>query len=171
MAERPAKTKSNIARRLQRSGLDRREFVCAGVMMFTGAAFAASAGMSDALKAAADTLGAATTKTLQFIAAGAGFTVGQNFTPNDPWPRVAIKQYTASIDYESGSMLLDLVREMGARMPRGGGVPFTGELHQIQAVSGKHAWNAPVSNPPPGGGAGPASDAEAEPQNRSILCN
>jgi hypothetical protein len=59
--------------------------------------------------------------------------------------------------YETGSMQVDLVREMGATMPRGGGVPFTGELHQIQAVSGDYAWNIPVSTPPPGGGAGPAT--------------
>ena len=81
---------------------------------------AASAEQEDALKAAADTLSATAIKTLQFTASGADFTVGQNFTPNDPWPRVAIKSYGASINYETGSMRLDLVREMGATMPRGG---------------------------------------------------
>jgi glyoxylase-like metal-dependent hydrolase (beta-lactamase superfamily II) len=136
--------------------LDRREFVGTGALALAGAVSAASAKQQDPLEAAADTLGAISTKTLQFTASGAGFTVGQNFTPNDPWPRVAIKRYAASINYETGSMRLDLVREMGATMPRGGGVPFTGELHQIQAVSGEHAWNIPVSAPPPGGGAGPA---------------
>ncbi len=137
--------------------LDRREFVGAGALALAGAVSAASAEQQDALKAAADTLSATPIKTLQFSASGADFTVGQNFTPNDPWPRVAIKRYAASINYETGSMRLDLVREMGATMPRGGGVPFTGELHQIQAVSGDHAWNIPVPAPPPGGGAGPAT--------------
>jgi hypothetical protein len=127
------------------------------VLTLVGAAPVASAEQQDVLEAAAHTLGATLIKTLQFAAAGAGFTVGQNFTPNDPWPRVAIKRYTVSIDYETGSMQLDLIREMGATMPRGGGVPFTGELHQIQVVSGNYAWNVPVSAPPPGGGAGPAT--------------
>jgi hypothetical protein len=98
----------------------------------------------DALKAAADALGADTIKTLQFTASGANFTVGQNFTPNDPWPSVTIKRYSALINYETGSMQMDLLRESGATMPPGGGVPFTGELHQIQVVSGNYVWNAPV---------------------------
>jgi hypothetical protein len=54
-------------------------------------------------------------------------------------------------------MQLDLIREMRSTIPRGGGVPFTGELHQIQVVSGNYAWNMPVSAPPPGGGTGPAT--------------
>src|SRR5262249_39319274 len=97
--------------------------------------------------------GADTITTLQFTASGSAFTVGQNFTPNDPWPRVAIKEYAASINYATGSMQVDMVRVMDAKMPRGGGVPFTDELRQIQAVSGRHAWNLPVASPPPGGGA------------------
>ena len=45
------------------------------------------------------TLGVDAIKTLQFSASGATFTVGQNFTPNDPWPRVKVTSYTALIDY------------------------------------------------------------------------
>src|SRR5438094_9944229 len=96
-----------------------------------------------ALKAAADALGADAIHTLQFTASGATFSVGQNFTPTDPWPRVTLKSYTAMINYETGSMRQDMVREMGAMMPRGGGVPFTGERRQIQAISGNYAWDAP----------------------------
>src|SRR5881409_2980912 len=46
---------------------------------------------------------------------------------------------------------------MGSTMPRGGGVPFTGELHQIQVVSGEDAWNVPVPEALVGGSAGPAT--------------
>jgi hypothetical protein len=116
-----------------------------------------SAQQRDALKAAADALGANEIRTLQFTASGANFTVGQNFTPNAPWPRVTIKNYTALINYQTGSMRLELLREMGATMPRGGGVPFTGELHQVQVVSGDYAWNVPVPEALMGGGAGPAT--------------
>jgi hypothetical protein len=44
--------------------------------------------------------------------------------------RLGCKGYTALINYGTGSMRLELLREMGANMPSGGGVPFTGELSQ-----------------------------------------
>src|SRR4030095_4988956 len=107
----------------------------------------------NALQAAADALGAARIKTLQFTGSGANFSVGQNFTPNDPWPRVTVKSYTASINYDTASMRQELLREMGTVMPRGGGAPFTGEQRQILLVSGNYAWNAPPPGPAPAGGA------------------
>jgi glyoxylase-like metal-dependent hydrolase (beta-lactamase superfamily II) len=112
-----------------------------------------SAQQGDALKKAADALGAGTIKTLQFTGSGANFSVGQNYTPSEPWPRVTVKSYTASINYDTGSMRQELLREMGTTMPRGGGAPFTGEQRQIQVVSGNYAWNvaaaAPGAAPPP----------------------
>src|SRR5207249_3891743 len=111
-----------------------------------------AAQQADAVKAAAASLGADRLKTLQFTASGANFSVGQNFTPAEPWPRVPVKSYTASINYDTGSMRQELVREMGTTMPRGGGAPFTGEQRQIQLVSGNYAWNlaaaAPGAPPP-----------------------
>ena len=111
----------------------------------------ALAGDKSALKAAADALGADAIHTLQFTAAGATFSVGQNFTPSDPWPRVPLKRYTALIDYDNNRMRQDLVREMGATMPRGGGVPFTGERRQIQMYSGNYTWDVPVPADPAAG--------------------
>jgi glyoxylase-like metal-dependent hydrolase (beta-lactamase superfamily II) len=111
----------------------------------------------DVLKVTLDVLGVDQLKTLQFTASGANFTVGQNFTPVDPWPRVAIKRYIALINYETSSMRLELLREMDKMMPPGGGVPFTEMLHQIQVVSGNYAWNAPVPEALVGGSAGPAT--------------
>src|SRR5215471_19094747 len=102
---------------------------------------------SDALKVAAKALGVNRIKTLEFIASGSSFTVGQNFTPDVPWPTIPVKTYDALINYETSSMRLELVREMGERMPPGGGVPFTGELRQIQVVRGDEAWNAPGPRP------------------------
>jgi hypothetical protein len=104
----------------------------------------------DALTAARS-LGAAGIRTLQFSGSGATFTVGQNFTPDDPWPRVTVKNYTVRIDYECASMQLEFVRDMGAVMPRGGGVPFTGEVRQIQAIGESVAWNVPVPANPAAG--------------------
>jgi glyoxylase-like metal-dependent hydrolase (beta-lactamase superfamily II) len=105
----------------------------------------------DALTVAARSLSASSIRTLQFTGSGATFTVGQNFTPDDPWPRVTVKSYTARINYETVSMQLELVREMGAVMPRGGVVPFTGEVRQVQAISGPVAWNLPIPPNPAAG--------------------
>jgi glyoxylase-like metal-dependent hydrolase (beta-lactamase superfamily II) len=84
---------------------------------------------------------------LEFIASGTSFTVGQDFTPDAAWPSVPVKTYDALINFETHTIHLELVREMGERMPPGGGVPFTGEVRQIQVVRGDEAWNAPGTGP------------------------
>src|SRR5262249_52422043 len=116
-----------------------------------------------ALQAAADALGTAKIKTLQFTGSGANFSVGQNYTASEPWPRVPVKTYTALLNYDTGSMRVELLREMGPVMPRGGGAPFFGEQRQIQVVSGNYAWNLPVpaANAPAGQPAA-APDAQLE---------
>ena len=125
----------------------------------------APSAQTDALKAATDALGAANIKTLQYTGSGANFSVGQNFTPGEPWPRVTVKNYTASINYDTGSMRQELLREMGATMPRGGGAPFTGEQRQVQVVSGNYAWNMA---PAQAGGAPQAAPAAANAVDRML---
>jgi glyoxylase-like metal-dependent hydrolase (beta-lactamase superfamily II) len=101
-----------------------------------------------AIDAAVDALGARAVNTLQFTASGATFTVGQNFTPEDPWPRVMLRRYSVFVDYEHTRMRQELVRVMGPTMPRGGGVPFTGELRQAQLSDTRSAWDIPGSVDP-----------------------
>src|SRR5262245_50082461 len=107
------------------------------------------------LQTAADKLGVAKIKTLQVTGAGANFSVGQNYTSSDSWPRVTVKQFTALVNYDTASMRIELVRESGPVMPKGGGAPFFGEQRQIQVVSGNYAWNVPV--PPANAPAGAAA--------------
>jgi glyoxylase-like metal-dependent hydrolase (beta-lactamase superfamily II) len=133
-----------------------------GVLPLTAAAQV----QTGAVKSAADTLGVANLKSLQFTASGANFSVGQNFTPAEPWPPVTVKSYTAFINYDTGSMRQELVREMGATMPRGGGAPFTGEQRQVQVVSGNFAWN--MAAPAQGGGAPQAAPAPANAVERML---
>ena len=125
---------------------------------YLGLAGAPHAQQGDALKAASDTLGVATLKTLQFTGWGATFSIGRNYFPNDPWPRVYLRNYSALIDYDTAAMRVELQREMGAVMPLGGGGPFTGEQRQIQVVSGSDAWNVPAG----GGAARPQPGAAIE---------
>ena len=103
---------------------------------------AGAAAQQGALQTAASTLGVGTIKTLQFTGAGRNFSIGQNYTASEPWPAVPVKSYTATINYDTGAMRVDLLREMGPVMPRGGGAPFFGEQRQMQLVSGNYAWNA-----------------------------
>ena len=100
-----------------------------------------AAQQANAVQTAADALGAARIKTLQFTGSGKNFSVGQNYTAAEPWPPVPVKNYTALINYDTASMRVELLREMGPVMPRGGGAPFFGEQRQIQLVSGNYAWN------------------------------
>jgi glyoxylase-like metal-dependent hydrolase (beta-lactamase superfamily II) len=124
-----------------------------------------SAQQQGAPKAAADALGAASIKTLQFTGSGRNFSVGQNFTPNEPWPPVTVKSFTAMINYDTVSMRQDLVREMGTVMPRGGGAPFTGEQRQNLLVSGNYAWNLAAAP----GGAQQAAPAPANQVDRMLF--
>ena len=122
---------------------------------------AVAAQQAGALQTAATTLGVANINTLEFSGSGRNFSLGQNYTPAEPWPPVTVKTYTAQVNFGTGSMRQDLVREMGATMPRGGGAPFFGEQRQIQVVSGDFAWNVPAPAPPAAPEAGRVTTAQA----------
>jgi hypothetical protein len=66
----------------------------------------------DVLRRAAALRSVNVIKTLEFKASGVNFTVGQNSTPNDPWPPVTIKSYRTLINYESGGMRASFYFEM-----------------------------------------------------------
>jgi len=121
------------------------------------------AAQQGALQTAATTLGVANIKTLQFTGSGRNFSVGQNYTPADPWPAVPVKSYTAIANFDTGAMRVELTREMGPVMPRGGGAPFFGEQRAIQVVGGNYAWNVPPPAPnAPAGNAAPQPGAQLE---------
>jgi len=131
-----------------------------------------AAAQQGALQTAANALGVATIKTLEFTGTGQAFSVGQNYVASDPWPGVPLKTYTSTINYDTGAMRVDLVRTMGPLMPRGGGAPFTGDQRQIQLVSGNFAWNmpAPAANAAAGGPAPQAApQAAAQPERMLAL--
>ena len=132
---------------------------------------ASAAAQQGALQTAATTLGVANIKTIQFVGAGRNFSVGQNYVASDPWPAVPVKNYTATINYDTASMRVELLREMGPLMPRGGGAPFFGEQRQVQVVGGNDAWNvaAPAANAPAGTAPQAAPNAGAQPERMLAL--
>lgn len=133
-------------------------------------AVAASA-QQGAIQAAATALGAANIKTLLFTGSGRNFSVGQNYTTTDPWPPVTVKNYTAMVNYDTGSMWVELLREMGPVMPRGGGAAFFGEQRQTQVVSGNYAWNVPAlpANAPAGAAPPPPAAAPGAQLERMLF--
>ncbi len=118
------------------------------VMLSPLTAIAQDASLDQVAKA----LGADGVKSIQYSGAGTNFQVGQNFSPDVPWPRFVVKSYTRAVNYENASIRDELVRTQGENPPRGGGgQPVAGEQRQIFVASGDFAWNvaADVVTPTP----------------------
>src|SRR5206468_11810476 len=104
------------------------------------------------LDSVAKAMGSVCRKSIQYSGSGTNFQVGQNFSPDTPWPRFIVKSYTRAVNYESASLRDDLVRTQGENPPRGGGgQPVAGEQRQILVASGDFAWNVAgdVATPTP----------------------
>jgi len=118
------------------------------VLLSPLAATAQDASLDNVAKA----MGAASVKSIQYSGSGTNFQLGQNFSPDVPWPRFVVKSYTRAVNYESASIRDELVRTQGENPPRGGGgQPVAGEQRQIFVASGDFAWNvaADVVTPTP----------------------
>ena len=118
------------------------------VLLSPLAATAQDASLDNVAKA----MGAAGVKSIQYSGSGTNFQLGQNFSPDVPWPRFVVKSYTRAVNYESASIRDELVRTQGENPPRGGGgQPVAGEQRQIFVASGDFAWNvaADVVTPTP----------------------
>jgi glyoxylase-like metal-dependent hydrolase (beta-lactamase superfamily II) len=87
-------------------------------------------------------MGAADMKSIQYSGAGWQGAVGQNFAPDQDWPRIELASYTRTIDFETQSSKVEMVRRQGSYPARGGGgVPIQGEQRLTQFVSGNYAWD------------------------------
>jgi glyoxylase-like metal-dependent hydrolase (beta-lactamase superfamily II) len=121
-----------------------------------------------ALGAAAKALGASKNlTTLQFSATGSNNAYGQAWKADMPWPAFKIFSYTATFDYATPAMRIDLQRSNPDTTPvrGGGGLPLLAPQQQIQAVSGTLAWNLAV---PANGGAPVATPAPAAVSDRLL---
>jgi glyoxylase-like metal-dependent hydrolase (beta-lactamase superfamily II) len=142
----------------------RRSLLVAVALMLAVAAglVAQQAPAADPLKAASDAMGVTVVTSLRVSGFGANFTVGQSPSAADPWPRVAVKSYEATYNFEQEGMRVDITREQGPVPPRGGGVPFVGEQRAVQVVRGNFAWDeAPPAAAGGRRGGGPPPAAEA----------
>jgi glyoxylase-like metal-dependent hydrolase (beta-lactamase superfamily II) len=128
------------------------------------AALALSAGPASAqqdaqsfLQAADRAIGASALNSVQITAAGWYAPMGQNFAPDEHWPRLNLQSYTLTIDYPSKSSKEEMVVTQGTNPSRGGGFqPIQGEQRTASFVSGNSAWTVNAQGQPV------AQPAEAE---------
>jgi len=114
----------------------------AALALLAGSARAADAVAQKALEAAAKAMGVANMKSIQFSGTGWQGAVGQNYTPRHDWPRFDLTSYARTIDFETQSSKVEMVRTQGNNEQRGGGgTPIQGEQRLTQLVSGNYAWN------------------------------
>jgi glyoxylase-like metal-dependent hydrolase (beta-lactamase superfamily II) len=103
---------------------------------------AAGQDASATLAAASKALGADGLESIEYSGSGATFAFGQSVAPGQPWPRLNLKSFTRSANYETASLRDENVRTQGENPVRGGGQqPIRGEQRQSFWVSGDHAWN------------------------------
>jgi glyoxylase-like metal-dependent hydrolase (beta-lactamase superfamily II) len=121
------------------------------------------------LDAVAKALGASRGLTqIQFSATGSNHAYGQAWKADMAWPAFKIFSYTATIDYATPAMRVDLQRTNPDTTPvrGGGGLPLLAPQAQSQAVSGTLAWNLAT---PANGGAPVATPAPATVADRRLL--
>jgi hypothetical protein len=82
-----------------------------------GSASAQNTGMA-ALQAAAQKMGVTNMKSIQYSGAGWQGMVGQNFSPDRDWPRVDLKDYTRTIDFDTMSSKEEYTRSQGSNTSR-----------------------------------------------------
>ena len=115
-----------------------------GLVVALGVLTAGPATAQDAravLQAAADTMGVTDMTSIQYSGTGWIGGVGQNFAPDQDWPRFELASYTRTIDFTTGSSKEEMVVRQGGYAARGGGAPIRGERRQTLLVSGTRAWN------------------------------
>ena len=99
------------------------------------------------LRAAADALGVTDMTSIQYSGSGWVGAVGQNFAPDQDWPRFELASYTRTIDFPTSSSKEEMVIQQGNYPARGGGgAPIQGERRRTWMVSGEHAWNLEGDN-------------------------
>src|SRR5215510_6071409 len=89
------------------------------IVLMAGAA--AAQDLQSVLQAAQAAMGMNNMKSIQYSGTGWQGMVGQNFAPDQDWPRVDLTSYTRTIDFVTMSSREDYVRAQGTNPARGGG--------------------------------------------------
>lgn len=112
-------------------------------------ATAACGNPAGTLQAAADTLEAGETKSIEYSGTGRWFQFGQAPNATLPWPQFDLSSFTAVINYETPAARVQMTRKQTVDPARVRPVPV--EQQADQYVSGTAAWNmAPPAGAPAG---------------------
>jgi len=121
-------------------------------------AFAGCSQPAGTLQAAADALGAANVKSIEYSGSGTWFQFGQAASPTLPWPRFDVSSFTAAINYDTPSARVEMTRKQTVEPGRVRPAPV--EQRPVQLISGTYAWNMAV---PAGAQPGAAPAPQAQP--------
>src|SRR5262245_30299657 len=110
--------------------------ICAGVI----ASMANVASAADpVLEQAASAMGAKGLKSLRYSGDGVGYTFGQAYKPGLVWPRISIRSFVRTVNYETGSMKDEILFQRAEALG-GGGYPHAVPQRDERYVSGGFAW-------------------------------
>ena len=120
----------------------KRIWLVLAVAALIGGSAAAQNNGAAVLQAAAAKMGVTNMKSIQYTGAGWQGMVGQNFNPGVDWPRVDLKDYTRTIDFDTMSSKEEYTRSQGNNSLQGGGAgfPFLQDQKVVNFVSGNYAW-------------------------------
>jgi glyoxylase-like metal-dependent hydrolase (beta-lactamase superfamily II) len=128
------------------------------VVAVTGLATLLNCGRGTAtLESAMEALGADGVTSIEISGAGRWFQFGQAPNPALPWPAFDVSSYTATIDYDTASARVRMVRRPLVEPDRIRPAPI--EQRPVQLVSGRYAWN--TAGP---AGSAPATEPAPQPQ-------
>lgn len=98
------------------------------------------------LQEAADVLGAAGTKSVEFSGRGHWFQFGQAPSATLPWPQFDVSKYLADVNFDTASAKVQITRIQADDPKRRRPAPSTQWSNQY--VGGRFAWNLPLEGAP-----------------------
>jgi glyoxylase-like metal-dependent hydrolase (beta-lactamase superfamily II) len=117
--------------------------ICAGlVALLPAVAHAADA----ALERAATAMGTTGLKSLRYSGDGVGYTFGQAYKPGLAWPKITVRSFVRTVNYETGSMRDEILFQRAEALG-GGGYPHAAPQRNDQYVGGGNAWNVVANSP------------------------
>jgi glyoxylase-like metal-dependent hydrolase (beta-lactamase superfamily II) len=94
-----------------------------------------------ALEAAAKALGATGLKSIEIQGGGTFFWFGQSYAAGTPGPQFNVRNLRRVVNYDTASLMDEMVRTRALEPPKGGGPYVRGEHKAVGVVSGDQAWN------------------------------
>jgi len=94
-----------------------------------------------ALEAAAKALGATGLKSIEIQGGGTFFWFGQSYSAGTAGPQFNVRSFKRVVNYDTASLLDEMVRTRALEPPKGGGPYVRGEHKAVAVLSGDYAWN------------------------------